>query len=200
MRLMASTLVLTAAMHSLPLAAAGSPDWNYIEGSYVSSDLDSDSSGNLDIDGWEVAGAFQFFKDRAFVRGSYSNQDESLGSLFQDLELDILSVGLGARWPLADATDIYGDISYEKWRIELGSVDEDESGYSAGLGVRSVVWRGLELNGEVGYMDVGDFIDGEATFKLGGIYTFGIGLGIGSSYEQIDDLETWRFTLRYAFR
>ena len=56
------------------------------------------------------------------------------------------------------------------------------------------------MNAEAGYLDVGDVVDGEDYFELGGIYTFSNGLGLGVTYGEVSDLESWRFTLRYAFR
>jgi hypothetical protein len=194
-------MVLTVATAlSAPVATADSPDWNYLEGGYIKTEVDS--SG--DLDGWEVAGSWNF-RDRLYVRGSYARQDEDFDAILQDLELDILSLGGGFIWSLQDSTDLYGELSYEHWRVELGGFDgedfdEDDNGYRAAVGGRAVVWRGLELNAELGLIDVGDVIDSESYFRLGAVYTFGTGVGIGASYQEIDDLEIVRFTLRYAFR
>ena len=201
-----NTAALAFAAALLPTAAsAEGPDWNYIEASYI--DTDFDYGGG--VDGWEIEGSWNFYSDWAYARGQYSKQDEDLSSLFRDNELDVWSVGVGGIWWLADATALYGEISYEDWSLELegfeanpprADISEDDSGYRAGVGIRSVVWRGLELNAEAGLLDVGEIVDSEGYWKLGAIYTFGNGIGIGGSYEEIDDFDSWRFTLRYAFR
>jgi hypothetical protein len=49
-------------------------------------------------------------------------------------------------------------------------------------------------------LDVGEIVDSEGFYRLGAIYTLGNGIGVGASYEEIDDFESWRVTLRYAFR
>ena len=113
--------------------------------------------------------------------------------------MDILSLGVGGIWSIHESTDLYGNINFEDWDFQGFNTEADDTGYRAGIGIRSVVWRGLELNGETGYLDVGDVVDGEDYFELGGICTFGNGVGIGVSYEEIDDFESWRVTLRYAF-
>lgn len=195
-------IFLGIAAATLPLAAnAAGPDWTYIEGSYI--DTDIENSGSLD--GWEIEGSWNFYGDWAYARASYSQQEEDLESLFNDFELDTLSVGVGAIWWLADVTALYGEVSYEDWSLELEGfgnpdTDEDDTGYRVGFGIRSVAWKGLELNAQAGLVDVGQIVDSEAFYKLGAIYTFGNGVGIGASYEEIDDFDSWRFTLRYAFR
>lgn len=195
----AIALGLVAATLTAMDTAAG-PDWNYIEGGYIETDVDS--SG--DIDGWVVAGSWNFW-EWAYLRGSYSQQDEDLKALFQDLELDVTSLGAGGIWRLSDSTDLYGDVSYEDWSVKLGTsgggnIDDDDTGYRAGFGIRSVVWEGLELNAGAGLLDVGEIVDSEAFYKLGAVYTFGNGIGVGAGYEGVDDFDSWRITLRYAFR
>jgi hypothetical protein len=189
-----------AAALAAPVATADSPDWNYVEGGYIKTEVDS--SG--DLDGWELTGSWSF-RDRVYVRGSYAKQDEDFDAILQDLELDTLSLGGGFIWSLRDSTDLYGELSYENWSVELGGFngedfDRDDNGYRVAICGRSVVWRGLELNAELGRIDVGDIIDSETYFRLGAVYTFGKGFGIGASYQEIDDLEIVRFSLRYAFR
>ena len=174
-----------------------------MEASYLDSELDANAGSDVEPDGWELAGAWQL-NDWAYVLGSYSTQeDDDVESIFGgevDVEIDALSLGIGSIWRITVNTHLYGNLSYEDWNLEIDSFDNDESGYSVAAGVRSVIWQGLELKAEVGYKDVGDVIDGKTTFRLGGIYSFRNGVGIGLSYEEIDDLESLRATLRYAFR
>lgn len=213
-------LALVAPILSLPALAETTPDWTYIEVSYVDTDdfkLDASNSSTVaedfegDIEGLEVEGSW-LFHDWAYGRVSYSNQNEDF--IFSDLELKVRSVGLGGVWQLNETTDLYAEVSFEKWDAEsftftsdpnggfgvATAVDLDDNGYRLAGGARAIVWRGLELNVEAGYLDVGDVVDGEGFFELGAIYTFNNGFGLGTSFEKIDDLESWRFTLRYAFR
>lgn len=190
-----TTVIAAATVLLAPGATAGTPDWNYIEGSYIDTDIDSGGS----LDGWELEGSWNFYDDWAYLRASYSDQDEDLDSLLNDFELDILSIGVGGIWWLADTTALYGEVSYEDWSLELQlfsspDINEDDSGYRAAAGIRSVVWQGLELNAEAGMVDVGEIVDSEGFYRLGAIYTFGKGIGVGASYEEIDDLETWRIS------
>ncbi len=199
MRQSALAVGFTAAFTSSISVAADSPDWTYLEGSYLYTELSVSDPGNEDFTGWEVEGAWRFH-DWAYARGSYSDQDEGFEGLFLDLELQILSLGVGGIWSLNETTDLYGTINFEDWDFKGFTVEEDDTGYRAGVGIRSVIWRGLELNGEAGYLDVGDVVDGEDYFELGGIYTFNNGVGLGVTYGEVSDLESWWFTLRYSFR
>ena len=64
MRVTPVILGLAAILGAFPVNAAASPDWNYIEGSYITSEFDTDDDrNNVDVDGFEIAGAFQFFQD-----------------------------------------------------------------------------------------------------------------------------------------
>ncbi|MEM1156304.1 MAG: hypothetical protein AAGI44_19385, partial [Pseudomonadota bacterium] len=97
-------------------------------------------------------------------------------------------------------------VAYEDWTLDAtfsangdrASDNADDEGYSAGIGVRSVVFGALELHGELAYFDVGELVDGWA-YELGAYYTFADHFTVGASYLDYDDPETYRFTLRYQF-
>ena len=196
----AKKLLAAAVMAASVPAFAESPDWSYVEASYLSSEIDG-LGDELEPEGFEIKGSW-LVSEHLFVDGAYSSQEDDINTILGDidLELDVYNLGVGARFPVAASTDLYGRVSYENWKLELDSFDEDENGYGIAAGVRSVVLEGLELNAEVGYLDVGDAVDGEERWKVGGIYSFDNGIGIGLSYGEIDDLETLSATLRYAFR
>ncbi len=187
--------VIAAAVSSAA-ATAESPNWTYIDASYVSSDLN-----DVEPEGFEIRGSYEI-NNLFFVDGSYTDQDDDIDTAFGDFDFELsnFDLGVGAKYGLSETTDIYGRLAWQNWDIETDFDDEDENGYSAAAGIRSLVWQGLELNAEAGYIDVGDFIDGEFFFEVGGIYNFANGLGLGVSYGEIDDLETWKATIRYSFR
>lgn len=183
-------------------ALADAPDWKYVEGSYLSSEFDEDLLSDIEPDGFGIKGSW-LFEENWFVQGTYEDQDDNVnvpGFGGVDVEFSNFNIGGGYRHSLQENTDIYGRLSFESWDIEVDNFDEDDQGYSAAAGIRSVVWEGLELNAEVGYIDVGDFFDGEGFWSVGGIYNLPMGLGFGVSYGEIDELETWRGTVRYSFR
>lgn len=191
--------VLAWAFAPLAVVADESPNWTYIDATWVSTELSVAQPGNEDLTGWEVMGTWQFH-DLAYLRGAYSSQEESVANADFDLELDTLSLGIGGIWSLNPSTDLYGGLSFEDWDFQGFSVEEDDTGYRAEVGIRSMVWRGLELNAEAGYLDVGDVVDGDDFFELGAVYTFQNGLGLGMSYGEVSDLNSFRVNVRYTFR
>ncbi len=195
-------LLAIAALASSSGALAQSPDWTYAEVSYLSSEFDEDLLSDVEPEGFELKGSYAF-TDNWFVQGAYSEQDDDIGVPgFGDIDVEFsnFNIGGGYAHKLYEQTDIYGRVAFESWDVEIDNFDEDDQGYSVAAGIRSVVWEGLELNAEVGYIDVGDFFDGEGFFEIGGIYTLDMGLGFGLSYGEIDELETITATVRYAFR
>ncbi len=187
--------VIAAAVSSAG-AMAESPNWTYIDASYVSSDL-----GDAEPEGFEIRGSYEI-NDMFFIDGSYTDQDDDINTAIGDFDFEFsnFDLGVGAKYGLSETTDVYGRVAWQSWDIETDLDDDDDNGYSAAVGIRSVVWQGLELNAEAGYIDVGDFFDGEGFFEVGGIYNLANGLGLGVSYGEIDDLETWKATVRYSFR
>ncbi len=199
MRKSALAVGVTAIIISIPTLAADGPDWNYVEGGYISTDIDNLGS---DLDGWEVAASWNVW-DWVYVHGSYFDQQEdTLLNFDVDIDLEVMSLGGGAIWRFTEVAHLYGEVSYEDWSLEANDpadIEVDESGYRAAVGGRAVVWRGLELNAEVGYFDVDDIADGEGYFRVGAMYKFWRGFSIGGSFEEIDEVQSWRGTLRYAF-
>lgn len=194
-----------------PMAVlAESPNWTFVEASYVSSE--GSGGANLEPEGFEVAGSYGLGQ-WAFVDLRYLEEDDDtntriLGTKGKlELTRERLSMGVGAAWRVVDTTDIYGRVAYEDWTLDAKfkfdgsnvSDDDNENGYSVGAGVRSMVWQALELRAEVNYVDVDKIMDGETGYQLGAYYTFAEHITVGASYEELDDYETYRATLRYQF-
>ena len=83
-----TTALTTLAIASiLPLTAvAESPNWTFVEASYLSSELDNDDPGfrnsdNFEPDGFEVAGSYGFGK-WGFVDLTYSEESNDENVLF----------------------------------------------------------------------------------------------------------------------
>ncbi len=185
------------------LVLAGPPSWSFAEISYLNSEADGDvfAGEDLDLDGLELAGSIGI-GDWLFVDLKYSEEMEDFNILGVDVDLDLdrLSAGVGVAWGFWETTDLYARLAYEKWTVEVGafseSDDEDESGYSYALGIRSVFWDALELRGEIGQVDLGDALD-ETQYMVGAYYTFAQHFTLGASYTDLSDFETIRATFRY---
>ena len=191
-----------------PLAAiAESPNWTFVEASYVDSSGE-DSGLELDTTGYEIAGSIGF-AEMFFVDLSYSSGDGDIdinnpGIIQGDLDVDYdtWTLGGGVAWGVTDTTDIYGRVAYGMSNVDVklpgfGSESEDDDGYGAAVGVRSMVWQSLELRGELGYAGIGDGDD--FTYLVGAYYTIADHFTFGASYENVGDFDTVKGTLRYQF-
>lgn len=202
-----TTLVVTTLF---PLTVlADSPNWTFAEISYVSSE---GSDSDIEPEGFEIAGSYGLGQ-WAFVDLRYLEEDGNGDFSFfgekgkVELTRERLSLGGGAAWRVIESTDIYGRAAYENWSLD-GKIkfdgsklsdDDNENGYSIGAGVRSIVWQTLELRAEVYYLDVDKIVNGDTGYQLGAYYTFAGHFTIGASYDELDDYETYRATLRYQF-
>lgn len=189
---------------------ADQPNWDFVEISYVS----SEGSGFDDVepDGYEIAGSFAP-TDWAFLDLRYLDEDGSTninligGRARLELTRERFSAGGGVAFEIFEATDLYGRLAYEEWTLdatvkaggESVSDDVNEEGYSTGIGFRSVLLQALEFRGEISYFDVDNILDKEYGYVLGAYYTFGGHVTLGGSFQEIDDYETYRATLRYQF-
>jgi hypothetical protein len=179
------------------------PNWSFVEVSYLNSEAGGEvfAGDNLNLDGFEIAGSVGI-GDWVFFDLRYSEEIEDFDFLGFDVDLDLdrLSAGGGVAWSFAESTDLYGRLAYEKWEVEVGafseSDDEDQSGYSYAIGIRSIFWDALELRGEIGQVDLGDTLD-ETQFMVGAFYTFARHFTLGASYTDLSDFETIRATFRY---
>lgn len=171
-------LLGTALVFALSPAFAGDLSYNFIEIGYQKADLDDDLAGfSIDGDGYGIAGAFEV-GENWFIAVGYSALDFDFG-----VDLDQLSVGGGYHFDMSESTDFFATLSYLTAEISasgFGSLDED--GYGIAIGVRSMLTDKVELNGSIGYSDLGDGADGTA-FNAGALYsftpTFAIEFGIG---------------------
>ncbi len=210
------TTSLLLACVSAPVVAQV-PDWNYLQVSYIESEFDEPVSRYADVsepDGFEVAGSFAI-GENLFVDVSYSkqeaeeakrfwsNSDVFLGLPDIKAEFERIGAGVGYRWQLVEGTDLYGRLGYEDWSLDLSSStyrlyetgEIDDNGVTVVVGVRSVLWRFLELRGQVGYNDVVE----EPSAELAAHFIIADRFVLGVSYEKIDDLEIRRATARYQF-
>jgi len=167
-----------ALVFSLSPAFAGDLSYNFIEIGYLEAELDDDLAGfSVDGDGYGIGGSFEV-GENWFVGVSYSTIGFDFG-----VDLDQISVGGGYHFGMSDRTDFFATLSYLTAEVSasgFGSVDED--GYGVTIGIRSMLSDNFELNGGIGYSDLGDGADGTA-FNAGALYsftpTFAIGLDIG---------------------
>lgn len=182
----------------LALAAptfAADISYNFIEAGYQEIDIDDDLLGGFDVDGdgYGIGGAFEI-NENWFVAASYSTADFDFG-----VDLTEVSLGAGYHVPLTDNSDFFGTLSYVSAEVSadgFGSIDED--GYAAAIGVRGMVGERLELNGSLGYVDLGDGGDG-TSFGAGLLYSFTDAFAVGFSLDIDEDITAYGIGVRLYF-
>ncbi len=163
-------------------ATAGDLSYNIIQLGYERINFDETVPGiEPDGDGFGVGGSFEI-GENWFVGASYSklNVDYGFGL---DVDVDGLSVGFGFHTSITQNADFFATLEYLRAEISespIGRIKDD--GYGASVGVRGLVGESVELQGSVGYADLGDGADG-ASVGGSALYrftpNFGVGLGVG---------------------
>jgi opacity protein-like surface antigen len=174
-------------------ALGETPSYNFIEAGYVEVDLDFGDGFDVDGDGFGLGGAFEI-GDNFFGFASYQDASFDFGVDFSTLE-----IGLGYHKGISDNTSFFFRVGYADAEISApGFGSEDESGYSAGIGVRSNVSDLIELALEVAYLDLGDGADDTA---IGGAIWFNItdNFALGANVSAGDDVTSYGAGLRLYF-
>ena len=166
----------------------GSPfSYTFLELGVVQFDVDA-ADDEVDIYYLDASLALGMFQ----LVASYENSDLS----FMDTSADTLSIGAGLHFNLSPKLDIEGDIRwiYSDVNSDLSNIDGDDNGYMIRAGPRwmPLDWDrgGLELNGQVLYVDLANRLASEEEAWGWGVEArahflklFSVGLG----YDQLED-------------
>ena len=202
---MKKTLIAVALIGTSTSALADSPNWNKLQASYIETDIETPIDEDISMDGYAVSGSLSL-NESIFILANFDSVGDE--SEFGDVDLDSLNAGIGFNHGLTESTDIFATVTYEKLEL-VGSVDDigsesfDESGYGAGLGIRSMVTDFFELSVKADYLDIDDEnairYDASAFFHL----TENLSLGVGYKLYDLDeidqDIDTVAATVRYSF-
>jgi opacity protein-like surface antigen len=164
--------------------------YNLIEGSYVFGDVEG-----ADFDGFGVKGSAEL-TPMLHAFGGLQNLSFDGGG-----DLDTLNLGLGVNFPMSDALDLVGGVSFE--RAKVGGFGS-ESGFGLNAGVRGRAGENFELAAGLKYADIGDYGD-SFTYTAGVRWYFTPNFAVGADYNKVDlgDLDahgdSWVVSLRYDF-
>lgn len=209
-------LLITAVLMTTPFAAlADAPNQSYtfLEGGYANDDVEGSAdvggtplSFDGDGDGFFIGGSFNLLPN-FFVFGRYKETDLDFdvrlggASASGDADLERITAGVGAALPLNQVLDLTGNIAYEDFEIDGEGTSASDDGISGDVGLRWALLPQLELNGSIGYIDVGDAFeddgDAEFTFNVGGLFKFTPNLAAVAEYESIDEFEQFVIGARY---
>jgi len=202
---MKKTLIAIALIGTSTSAFADSPNWDKIQASYIETDIETPIDEDISMDGYAVSGSLSL-NESFFILANFDSVGDE--SNFGDVDLDSLNAGLGFNHGITDSTDVFATLTYEKLEL-VGSIDAigsesfDESGYGAGVGIRSMITDFFELSVKADYLDIDDEnairYDASAFFHL----TNNLSLGLGYKRYNLDeidqDIDTVAATVRYSF-
>jgi opacity protein-like surface antigen len=175
------------------------PKWDLAEVGYVEADIDGDDTSPSGF-----SGAFSKTVGKGFyLTGRYRDVSEDISIAGDSIEIEVSQLSLGAGYSLhvTDTTDVYGQLTFEN--LELGvsgfgeSDSDDENGFGAEIGLRTMVTESFELGAKIGYLDVED--ESETTFGASAYYYVTDNVAVGATYEMWEDVDFMGLNLRYAF-
>lgn len=180
------TKILALALVALAPFAASADDvsYKYFDLSYQTGSADP---GGFDFDGFQVKASGEV-GDHWFVDFTYGDYSFDPAGDFSDM---VLAFG----WK----NDIFfAKIGYE----DAEAFGVGDSGYMFDVGARSMVSESFELNGHIGYSDIGSF-DTFTNYGFGGVWFFGENMGASFNYDMrsgdTTDLDSMGVGFRYNF-
>lgn len=185
------TTLISAAFAALALAPlavlAEGPNYNYAEAGYLSFNLDDGPT----VDGFGAAASYGI-TPHIHVLATLAEVSKS--------PVTATSGGLAIGWnyPIAKGTDFVARAGWEYGRAKLSGFGSDtDNGWSAELGVRSMLSEQFELAGFARHVDI--FDGDEQVFTLQGTYFVTRHFGLSGGVSFSDDATGWQAGVRYAF-
>lgn len=186
-------LILGASVLALATPVlAETPSYNYVDLTWQSADLDDDFF-DVDGDGFGVSGSFEVAENWHVV-GGYS----SLGFDF-GVDFNVLQLGGGWHNDISPNASFYADAVWINAEVEAsGFGSEDESGFGINIGMRGNIGDRFELEGGIGYADLGDGADGTSIGGRGW-YKFNNQFAVGLGFEFDEDINSYGIGGRFYF-
>lgn len=187
-----STALLAGFAASLLVAGnsmAAELRYDYAELRYVDAEIDGNGGGDLDGDGFEIAGSLEI-ADNIHLFGSYQTLDFDFG-------IDTSALELGAGWmtPVAPGADLVARVAYIDSDVDPGV---DDSGLGLSAGFRKLFTAQIEGRAFVNYVDL-DESGSDTSFEVAGDYYFNDQFAAGLSFEFGDDVTVIGIGGRYFF-
>ena len=175
-------------------AAADDISYNYVDAGWAQTDLDDI---NEDGDGFFLRGSIGFGTNW-FAAVDYRQISFDVGG-GNDLDIDLVEVGLGGYLPLSNIVDGVARLSYVDASADgpFGA-SFDDNGYAVSVGVRARPRAQFELDAFLDYTDLDDSGDDTAA-RLGARYYFTPAWAVGVEVSLSDDQTDFGLYGRFTF-
>ncbi|MCK6372292.1 MAG: outer membrane beta-barrel protein [Gammaproteobacteria bacterium] len=169
-------------------AFAAEPRYTYAEIGYLNVDFDDlDEDG----DGFGIGGSYALHRNFHLVA---EYQDIDLGG---SRDANALALGAGINYALRPGLDAVGRVRWIDSEVDVGSRNEDDSGYGLEGGIRTMINPQLELNGFVRYTDI--YGESDTSLAFGGLYGISNNIALGGELELSDDVTALFLQARVYF-
>lgn len=181
----------------LALAAplqAGEFSYNFIDFGYQTVEIDDVVPGlDVDGDGFAIRGSVELSEDW-FMLVSYSTIDFDFG-----VDGDTLQLGGGYHTAISDRADLFVTLSYLRAEASAnGFSSESDDGIGMRVGLRGKASDRVELEGSLGYADLGGGNDG-TSFGVGALYEFTPTVSGGVTFDFEEDVTAFGVGVRFYF-
>lgn len=173
---------------------AGEFSYNFFEFGYQTVEIDDVVPGlDVDGDGFVLGGSVEVAEDW-FVLASYSAIDFDFG-----VDGDTLELGGGYHAAISDRADFFATLSYLRAEASANGFSSDsEDGIGMRVGVRGKVSDRVELEGSLGYANLGGGNDG-TSFSVGALYEFTPTVSGGVRFGVEEDATAFGVGARFYF-
>ncbi len=172
--------------------------YNYIQGTYISTSVDSDAAGgDIDGNGFGLSGSFSVAPELA-ITASYGGRSFDT---FQGVDVDSTSLTLGVTFYSSgeSGTSAFANISALRGEVEstngFTTIDDNDTGFIMSFGLRHMATDALEL--ELNYFHTDIFDDTDNTVGLGARFYATEKFSLGIGYETSNDIDTLLLNARF---
>ncbi len=189
--------LLTAAALLWPALCLAEPPASQLSYDFVDLGLtfgEIDTVGNdVDFTTFDVNGSWGFHKNLALTGSVGFGEIDTAGNI----DTTELSIGLTPHFPLTDKIDLVVPVAIEWAEYDLGAFDDDDTGYSIGVGIRALASPAWEFSGGLEYIDIFSSDDlsvvGSARWHINRLFSLSVGAAIGDAATGV------RFGGRFSF-
>jgi len=156
--------------------------YNFVELRYVDLELDGSSA---DGDGFSIGGSYRL-NGPYYIRGDYQDAE------IENINIDILELGVGYIFPQDNRIDLIAEINY----TDADSDVFDDDGFLFTGGLRTYINPRLEGRASINHVT---FDDDDTYIQLGANYSLTDLLSVDGSFRLGGDVDELTIGLRYIF-